>query len=86
MHGNNTKNFPVWLSLSQTSKNVVFFLFYVFSSTKSENKQVEQVLPGDGIVGEVAQIMDTQVRKCENKKIKFFKKSVSRIWGKKKTD
>jgi hypothetical protein len=50
VHGNNTKNIPIWLSLSQTSINTMFFLliFYAFSSTKSENKRVEQVLPVSG--------------------------------------
>jgi hypothetical protein len=31
MNGNNTNNLPVYLSFSQTSKNVVsLFIFYVF--------------------------------------------------------
>jgi hypothetical protein len=41
----------------------------MFSSTKLENKRVEQVLPGSGC-GEMAQIMYTHVRKCKNDKVK----------------
>jgi hypothetical protein len=42
----------VQLSLSQTSKNAVFLtIAYVYSSTKSENKRAEQVLPGSKGVG-----------------------------------
>jgi hypothetical protein len=33
------------------------YYLYVFSSTKSEKKREEQVLPGNGRAGEVAQIM-----------------------------
>jgi hypothetical protein len=44
-------------------------MFYVFSSTKSENKRSEQVLPGRG--WEVTQIMYTHVSKCKNDKIQF---------------
>jgi hypothetical protein len=44
VYGNNTKNLPVQLSLSQTTNNAVFLnIFYVFSSTKSKNKRAEQV-------------------------------------------
>jgi hypothetical protein len=41
-------NLPMQIALSQTSKNVIFFFFpvFFFSSTKSENRRVEQVLPG----------------------------------------
>jgi hypothetical protein len=46
-------------------------MFYVFSSTKSENKRAEQVLPGRGGKGEMAQIMYTHVSQCKNYKIKF---------------
>jgi hypothetical protein len=43
------RNLSVELSLSQTSKNAVFLIVsYVFSSTKSENKRAEQVLPRGG--------------------------------------
>jgi hypothetical protein len=48
-------------------------MFYVFSSTKSENKSEEQVLPGDGGVGSgtgrrvsMAQIMYIHACKCKN--------------------
>jgi hypothetical protein len=43
MHGNNTRKLTP--CVSQISKNTMFlFLFYVFSSTKSVNRRVEQVL------------------------------------------
>jgi hypothetical protein len=50
----------------------MFFLlsFIFFSSTKSENKRVEQVLPGSGGSGEMTQIMYTYASKCKNDKIK----------------
>jgi hypothetical protein len=41
------------------------FFLYVFSSTKSENKRVEQVLPGGGGMG----VRYTHVSKCKNDKI-----------------
>jgi hypothetical protein len=46
------------------------FSFYLlcFSPTRSENKRVEQVLPGRGW-REVAQTMYTHVNKCKNDKI-----------------
>jgi hypothetical protein len=50
MPGNNTRKLPVYLSLSHTSKNIMFF-FLFFSSTKSENRRAEQVLCGSGTVG-----------------------------------
>jgi hypothetical protein len=48
---------------------------YDFSSTKSENKRMEQVLPGSrgrwmAGVGDVAQTMYMHVSKCKNDKIK----------------
>jgi hypothetical protein len=79
MHGNNTKNLPVLLSLSQTNKNTLFYLlfFYVFFSTKSEKKRAEQVLSrgGEGgeVLGMVVKIMYTHISKCKNDKIKFKK-------------
>jgi hypothetical protein len=33
------------LFLSQTSKNVIFFSFYLFSSAKSKNRRAGEVLP-----------------------------------------
>jgi hypothetical protein len=45
VHGSNTRNLSVALTLSQTSKNAVFIIAYVFSSTKLE-KKAEHVLPG----------------------------------------
>jgi hypothetical protein len=43
------KETPCIAYLSKTSKNILFlvFIFYVFSSTKLENRRVEQVLPMD---------------------------------------
>jgi hypothetical protein len=54
LHGNNTRNLPVELSSSQTSKNAMLFFLsnMFFSSIKSENKRMEQVLPGGGGKGE----------------------------------
>jgi hypothetical protein len=48
-----------------------------FSSTKSENKRVEQVLPGrrGQRDREVAQTMYTHVSKCKNNKKIFLKDS-----------
>jgi hypothetical protein len=75
MHGNNTRNLSVDLSLSQTRKNTMFFIIFdIFSSTKLENKRAEQVLPGGVGRQEVAQIMSTHVSKCKNDKIKFKKR------------
>jgi hypothetical protein len=47
VHRSNTRNISVYLSLYQTSKNVISFLLSLlfFSSTKLENKRAEQVLP-----------------------------------------
>jgi hypothetical protein len=56
--------------LSQTSKNAVYLISYVFSSTKSENKRAEQFLPRSSVGGKVAQKMYTHVSKCEKDKIK----------------
>jgi hypothetical protein len=39
---------------------------YVFSSTKSEKKRAEQVLPGGWGMGDCVQIMYTHVSKCKN--------------------
>jgi hypothetical protein len=57
---------------------VFLVISYVFSSTKSENKREEQVLPKSreaggeqwGWSGEVAQTIYTHVSKCKNDKIK----------------
>jgi hypothetical protein len=71
------------LSLSQTSKNAtfLFFIFYVFSSTKSKNKRAKKVLPGSleywhwweggggrerGIKMNTVQIVYTHVCKSKN--------------------
>jgi hypothetical protein len=52
VHGSNARNLSVELSLSQDSKNaVVLIISSVFSSTISENKRAEQVLPGRGMCG-----------------------------------
>jgi hypothetical protein len=49
IHGNNTRNHPVYLSSSQTSKKHYVFLFIVnvFFFKKLEKKRSEQVLPRD---------------------------------------
>jgi hypothetical protein len=50
---------------------VILVISYVFSSTKSENKMVEQVLPGTwGREGVGGSNMYTHVSKCKNDKIK----------------
>jgi hypothetical protein len=52
VQGNKARNLSVYLSLSQTSKNVMSLIIsYLFSSTKSENKRAEQVLPERGGAG-----------------------------------
>jgi hypothetical protein len=56
------------------AKTLFFIIFYVFSSRKSKNKRVEQVLPrskwcGDG--GEGGQVMYMHVKKYKNDKIKL---------------
>jgi hypothetical protein len=82
MHGNSTRKFPVWLSLisNYQKRHVSFFIFYVFSSTKWENRRAEQVLwgkpVGTGGRGDVAgekgrmmkmmKIMYTHVCKYKN--------------------
>jgi hypothetical protein len=40
-----------YLYLKLAKHYVFLIIFYVFSSTKSENKRVEQVLPGSGVRG-----------------------------------
>jgi hypothetical protein len=44
MHGNNTRSLPHSYLLSQTSKNSMFLFLGFFSSTKLENRRIEQVL------------------------------------------
>jgi hypothetical protein len=46
----------------------LFFIFYVFFSTKSQNKRVEQVL---AVGGGWVQIMCTHVSKYKNDKMKL---------------
>jgi hypothetical protein len=62
------------------AKMLAFLIIsYVFSSTKSENKRAEQVLPGREAGGSV-QIMYTQVNKCKNdKKVSMNLKNVKKI-------
>jgi hypothetical protein len=53
------------------------YYLLIFSSTKSENKKEEQVLPRNEVQGErkeVTQTMYTHVSKCKNDKIKGEKK------------
>jgi predicted Zn-ribbon and HTH transcriptional regulator len=61
----------------QTSKNAVFLIIsYVFSSTKSKNKRVEQVLPRCRVRagwfedGPMNTNTNTNVNKCKSDKIK----------------
>jgi hypothetical protein len=56
-----------YLYLKVAKMSCFLIIFYVFSSTKSENKRVEQVQPGR-CRGGVAQIMYTHVSKCKNDK------------------
>jgi hypothetical protein len=46
VHGSNTRTLSVQLSLSQTSKNAMYFLLSLKFSTKLANKRAEQVPPG----------------------------------------
>jgi hypothetical protein len=74
----------VELFISQTSKNAMcFLLFLVFSSTKSENKRAEQVLPGswDEVLVEErwAQRMYTHMNKFKNNKIKQNRSAMKRF-------
>jgi hypothetical protein len=46
MHKNNTKNLCRYLYLKLEKSHVSCFIFYGFSSIKSENRRVEQVLLG----------------------------------------
>jgi hypothetical protein len=53
------------------AKHYVFLISYIYSSTKLENKRLEQVLPGSGKgVGAVTRTMYTHASKCKNDKIK----------------
>jgi hypothetical protein len=66
MHGSNARNLPVQVSLSQSKKCYVFLIiFYVFSSTKLENKREELVLPRSGVGVEGGGPMYTHVSKCK---------------------
>jgi hypothetical protein len=79
VHGSNARNLSVQLSLSQTSSNAIIIV-YVFSSTKSENKSVEHVLPESSGVGEkVAQIVYKHVNKCKIDKIEFKNTKLKKI-------
>jgi hypothetical protein len=45
MHGNNTRNsLCSYLYLKLATSHVFLFIFYLFSSTKSENRRAEQFL------------------------------------------
>jgi hypothetical protein len=56
----------IYLYLKLAKCYVFLIISYVFSSTKSENKRVEHVLPGSGGEGKEAQTMHTHVCKCKN--------------------
>jgi hypothetical protein len=61
---------PVWVAIHKCMEAALGISLYVFSSTKSENKRVEQVLPRRRLgVGRVY-TMYTYVSKCKNDKIK----------------
>jgi hypothetical protein len=62
----NDRHLSVKLSLSKLAKMICLIIFYVFSSTKLENKR--------GVGGEVAQTMYTYVSKCNNDKRRKKKK------------
>jgi hypothetical protein len=50
MHGNNTRKLLCsYLYLKLAKRHVSHFIFYVFSSTKSENRRAEQILRGHGL-------------------------------------
>jgi hypothetical protein len=74
MHGNNIRNLPVKLSLSQTSKNAMFFLlsFMFFLQQNWRTKGQNRFCPEVGW-GKVVQIIYTHVSKYKNDKIKFKK-------------
>jgi hypothetical protein len=58
-----------YLYLKLAKCYVSLIISYVFSSTKLENKRIEQVLLGRG-GRDVAQTMYSYVSKCKNDKIK----------------
>jgi hypothetical protein len=76
MHGKNTRNLPVSIFFSNEQKcHVSFIIFYVFSSTKLENRFClgggwhwwEQRDGGErGRRMNMVQIMYTHVCKCKN--------------------
>jgi hypothetical protein len=68
VHRHNTRNFPVHLSSSQTSKNAVFsYMFFLQQNWRTRGLQLWGV-------GAVAQIMYTHVSNCKSDKIKLKKK------------
>jgi hypothetical protein len=71
MHGRKARNLPVWLPLSQTSKNAMFFF-----SKIGEQEGGTGSVRRRGREREVAQIMYTHVSKCKNGKIKILKNKV----------
>jgi hypothetical protein len=71
-----------YLHLKLQKYHVFLIIFYVFSSTKSENKRVEQVLPGGGgrEVGSPNNVHTcTHVIKCKDNKITLKKLSMFTI-------
>jgi hypothetical protein len=66
MHGNNTKNLLVQLSLYQTSKNAMFFSlsFMLFLQQNRRTRRPIRFCPEAERGIEVAQIMYTLVSKC----------------------
>jgi hypothetical protein len=62
MHGNNTRNLPIFLLLS-----FMFFFLLQNQGTRGQNRFCPEAAGG---LGGVAQIMYTHVSKCKNDKIK----------------
>jgi hypothetical protein len=48
MHGNNTRKLPMYYLYLKLAKTPCSSMFYVFSSTKLENRREEQFLPRAG--------------------------------------
>jgi hypothetical protein len=57
-----------YVYLKQAKQYVFLIISYVFSSTRMENKRMEQEGAG-GLWGEVTQTMYTHVSKCKSDKI-----------------
>jgi hypothetical protein len=78
VHGSNTRNLSVQLSLSQLAKTVCLCFVLCFLFNKIEKKRAEQVLPGSGGEGERWPTRYTHVSKCKNN---LKKKTLQKILG-----